>query len=125
MDWEQIPWYTIDDDFDKDFGADEWHGHNVFFRDENDQIFRTHCINNRGDEAIGSVWSYLDLTPQWRQEDWERLAARIPKDPSLHLVALARRISKCRPQVVDRMRDPSCEAKCVDGARKISLPKLG
>src|SRR5271155_1549404 len=36
MGWEKIPWYTIIDDFDKDFGVDEWHGHNVFFRDEND-----------------------------------------------------------------------------------------
>ena len=27
------PWYTITDSFDADFGVDEWHGHNVFFRD--------------------------------------------------------------------------------------------
>jgi predicted dithiol-disulfide oxidoreductase (DUF899 family) len=27
--WELIPWYTITDDFDKDFGVDEWHGHNA------------------------------------------------------------------------------------------------
>ena len=25
MGWE-IPWYTLTDDFDKDFGVDEWHG---------------------------------------------------------------------------------------------------
>jgi predicted dithiol-disulfide oxidoreductase (DUF899 family) len=24
--WEHIPWYTITDDFDKDFDVDEWHG---------------------------------------------------------------------------------------------------
>src|SRR5436309_12072476 len=24
MGWEHIPWYTITDDFDKDFGVDEW-----------------------------------------------------------------------------------------------------
>ena len=24
--WEHIPWYEITDDFDKDFGVDEWHG---------------------------------------------------------------------------------------------------
>jgi predicted dithiol-disulfide oxidoreductase (DUF899 family) len=71
MGWEHIPWYTIIDSFDKDFGVDEWHGHNVFFRDENDKIFRTYYINNRGDEAMGSVWSYLDVTPLGRQEDWE------------------------------------------------------
>src|SRR5579859_4365833 len=32
MGWEQIPWYTITDSFDTDFGVNEWHGHNVFFR---------------------------------------------------------------------------------------------
>jgi predicted dithiol-disulfide oxidoreductase (DUF899 family) len=29
MGWE-IPWYTITDSFDADFGVDEWHGHNAF-----------------------------------------------------------------------------------------------
>jgi predicted dithiol-disulfide oxidoreductase (DUF899 family) len=32
MGWE-MPWYTIMGDFDVDFGVDQWHGHNVFFRD--------------------------------------------------------------------------------------------
>src|SRR6202453_1949754 len=81
MGWEKIPWYTITDDFDKDFGVDEWHGHNVFFRDENDKIFRTYFINNRGDEAMGSVWSYLDVTPLGRQEDWEESPEGYPKGP--------------------------------------------
>jgi predicted dithiol-disulfide oxidoreductase (DUF899 family) len=58
MGWE-IPWYTITDSFDADFGVDEWHGHNVFFRD-GERVFRTYFINNRGDEAMGSTWIYLD-----------------------------------------------------------------
>ena len=70
MGWEQIPWYTITDGFDKDFGVDQWHGHNIFFRD-GDKVFRTYFINNRGDEAMGTIWSYLDLTPLGRQEIWE------------------------------------------------------
>src|ERR1700760_3319559 len=65
-----MPWYTITDSFDRDFGVDEWHGHNVFFRD-GDNIYRTYFINSRGDEAMGSVWSYLDATPLGRQETWE------------------------------------------------------
>ncbi len=69
MGWN-IPWYSITDGFDADFGVDEWHGHNVFIRD-GDRIFRTHFINNRGDEALGTVWSYLDITPLGRQESWE------------------------------------------------------
>lgn len=71
MGWNAIPWFTITDDFDKDFGVDEWHGHNVFFRDEHDKIFRTYWVNSRGDEAMGNVWSYLDVTPLGRQELWE------------------------------------------------------
>jgi len=77
MDWE-MPWYTITDSFDKDFGVDEWHGHNVFFRD-GDKVFRTYFINNRGDEAMGSVWSYLDITPLGRQETWEDSPAGYPQ----------------------------------------------
>jgi len=69
MGWE-MPWYTITDGFDKDFGVDEWHGHNAFIRD-GDKVFRTYLINSRGDEAMGSVWSYLDITALGRQELWE------------------------------------------------------
>jgi predicted dithiol-disulfide oxidoreductase (DUF899 family) len=69
MGWK-FPWYTITDSFDKDFGVDEWHGHNVFFRD-GDKMFRTYLINNRGDEALGTIWGYLDITPLGRQETWE------------------------------------------------------
>jgi predicted dithiol-disulfide oxidoreductase (DUF899 family) len=69
MGWDR-PWYTITDDFDKDFGVDEWHGTNAFIR-EDDRIFRTYFINSRGDEAMGSTWAYLDLTALGRQEEWE------------------------------------------------------
>ena len=69
MDWK-MPWYTITDSWDKDFGVDEWHGHNVFIHDGK-RIFRTYFVNNRGDEAFGTVWSYLDVTPLGRQEVWE------------------------------------------------------
>jgi predicted dithiol-disulfide oxidoreductase (DUF899 family) len=70
MGWQQIPWYTITDDFDKDFGVDEWHGTNAFIRD-GDKAFRTYFVNSRGDEAMGSTWSYLDITALGRQEEWE------------------------------------------------------
>jgi predicted dithiol-disulfide oxidoreductase (DUF899 family) len=70
MGW-RIPWYTLTDGFDADFGVDEWHGTNAFFRDERDRIFRTYFVNSRGDEAMGSTWSYLDITALGRQEEWE------------------------------------------------------
>ena len=70
MGWEKIPWYTITDSFDADFGVGEWHGHNVFIRD-GERVYRTYFINGRGDEAMGTVWSYLDMTALGRQEVWE------------------------------------------------------
>ena len=69
MGWK-MPWYTITDSFDVDFGVDQWHGHNAFIRNGN-KVFRTYFINNRGDEAMGSVWNYLDMTALGRQETWE------------------------------------------------------
>lgn len=73
MGWK-MPWYTITDDWDKDFGVDLWHGHNAFIRvptAEGDKIYRTYFVNNRGDEGMGTVWSYLDMTALGRQEVWE------------------------------------------------------
>ncbi len=64
------PWYTITDQFDVDFDVDEWHGTNVFIR-EGSTVFRTYLVDARGDEALGSTWSYLDLAPLGRQEAWE------------------------------------------------------
>ncbi len=78
MGWK-LPWYTITDTFDHDFDVDEWHGHNVFIRDDHGKIFRTYFLNNRGDEAMGSTWSYLDITPLGRQETWEDSPAGYPQ----------------------------------------------
>lgn len=69
MGW-RMPWYTITDSFDVDFGVHEWHGTNAFIRD-GDRVFRTYFINNRGDEALGTTWSFLDMTALGRQESWE------------------------------------------------------
>jgi predicted dithiol-disulfide oxidoreductase (DUF899 family) len=80
MGWE-MPWYTITDSFDADFGVDEWHGHNVFIRD-GERVFRTYFVNGRGDEAMGSTWSYLDITPLGRQEIWEDSPEGYPQTPT-------------------------------------------
>ena len=69
MGWD-MPWYTITDDFDADFDVDQWHGTNAFIR-EDDQTFRTYFIDKRGDEALGTTWSHLDITALGRQEIWE------------------------------------------------------
>ena len=80
MGWEQIPWYTLTDDFDSDFGVGEWHGTNAFIRD-GERIFRTYFVESRGDEAMGSTWSYLDITALGRQEEWEDSPEGYPQTP--------------------------------------------
>ncbi|QKH38266.1 DUF899 domain-containing protein [Achromobacter pestifer] len=80
MDWK-MPWYTLTDGFDADFGVDEWHGTNVFYRD-GDRIFRTYFLNNRGDEQMGGTWNYLDITPLGRQEVWEDSPEGYPQTPT-------------------------------------------
>jgi predicted dithiol-disulfide oxidoreductase (DUF899 family) len=75
-----MPWYTLTDAFDADFDVDEWHGHNAFIRDDG-KIFRTYFIDNRGDEALGSTWSYLDMTALGRQETWEDSPEGYPQTP--------------------------------------------
>jgi predicted dithiol-disulfide oxidoreductase (DUF899 family) len=79
MGWT-MPWYTMTDTFDADFGVDEWHGTNAFFRD-GDRVFRTYFVNNRGDEPMGGTWSYLDITALGRQERWEDSPEGYPQTP--------------------------------------------
>jgi predicted dithiol-disulfide oxidoreductase (DUF899 family) len=74
MGWT-IPWYSSDgSDFNVDFGLTtdkgETFGLSVFLRD-GDDVYRTYFTNRRGVEALGSVWTFLDLTPLGRQETWE------------------------------------------------------
>ena len=78
--WQKIPWYTITDDFDADFGVDQWHGTNAFIRD-GEKVFRTYLINSRGDEAMGGTWAYLDITALGRQEEWEDSPEGYPQSP--------------------------------------------
>ena len=80
MGWQQIPWYTLTDSFDTDFGVDERHGTNAFIRDGGN-LFRTYLVNNRGDEAFGTFWSYLDVTALGRQEEWEDSPEGYPQTP--------------------------------------------
>ncbi len=79
MGWT-MPWYTMTDGFDADFGVDEWHGTNAFIRDGG-TVYRTYFVNARGDEALGSAWSYLDMTALGRQEEWEDSPEGYPQTP--------------------------------------------
>ena len=82
MGWT-IPWYSsFETDFSVDFGVGpetpqegvyqdgETFGLSVFVRD-GDDVYRTYFTTQRGVESLGSVWTFLDLTPLGRQEGWE------------------------------------------------------
>jgi predicted dithiol-disulfide oxidoreductase (DUF899 family) len=84
MGWD-IPWFSsADSDFNADFGVTtdegEKFGLSVFLRDGQD-IFRTYFTAGRGVEALGSVWTFLDLTPFGRQETWEDSPPGWPQTP--------------------------------------------
>ncbi len=90
MGWT-VPWFSsFDSDFNIDFGVSperpqpteyqdgETFGLSVFLRD-GDSVYRTYFTAGRGVEALGSVWTFLDLTPLGRQEDWEDSPAGYPQ----------------------------------------------
>jgi len=74
MGWT-VPWFSsAGSDFNVDFGVTtdraETFGISVFLRDGK-RVYRTYFTTNRGVEALGSTWTFLDLTPFGRQETWE------------------------------------------------------
>jgi predicted dithiol-disulfide oxidoreductase (DUF899 family) len=84
MGWT-APWLSsAGSDFNKDFGVTtdegETFGLSVFLH-EGDEVFRTYFTAGRGVEAIGPVWTFLDLTPLGRQEDWEDSPSGYPQSP--------------------------------------------
>lgn len=82
MGWGHIPWYTLTDDFDADFGASEWHATLAFIRD-GDRVFLTYSTHGgRGDEQMGNTWNYLDITALGRQEAWEDSPEGYPQTPA-------------------------------------------
>ena len=84
MGWA-IPWFSsAESDFNRDFGVTtedgETFGLSVFLR-EGDDVYRTYFTTARGVEALGSVWTFLDLTPLGRQETWEDSPPGYPQTP--------------------------------------------
>jgi predicted dithiol-disulfide oxidoreductase (DUF899 family) len=80
MGWT-VPWVSLaGNDFNADCGVTTGFGLSVFLRD-GDKAFRTYFTTGRGVEALGSNWTFLDLTPLGRQEDWEESPAGRPQGP--------------------------------------------
>jgi predicted dithiol-disulfide oxidoreductase (DUF899 family) len=84
MGWT-FPWFSSEGtDFNVDFGVStdqgETFGLSVFLRD-GDDVYRTYFTNGRGVETLGPVWSFLDVTPLGRQENWEDSPEGYPQTP--------------------------------------------
>jgi predicted dithiol-disulfide oxidoreductase (DUF899 family) len=92
MGWT-VPWFSsFGSDFNHAFGVGpesprpseyqdgESFGLSVFLRDGG-EVYRTYFTNGRGVEALGSVWTFLDLTPFGRQEEWEDSPEGYPQTP--------------------------------------------
>jgi predicted dithiol-disulfide oxidoreductase (DUF899 family) len=80
MGWT-IPWYSLaGNEFNADCGVTTGFGLSVFLRD-GDDVYRTYFTTGRGVEALGSNWTFLDLTPLGRQEEWEDSPPGYPQTP--------------------------------------------
>lgn len=84
MGWT-VAWYSsfgsnFNYDFEVTIGEDEDAGVSIFLRD-GDNIYQTYFTTARGIEYLGSNWTYLDLTPFGRQENWEDSPAGWPQTP--------------------------------------------
>ena len=80
MGWS-IPWYTtLGEDFQKARGTTEYFSLDVYLRD-GERVFLAYETRGRGVEALGSVWTFLDLTPLGRQEEWEDTPPGRPQSP--------------------------------------------
>jgi len=92
MGWS-VPWYSsFGTSFNPDFGRGpetprrdqyqdgEMFGLSAFIRD-GDAVYRTYFTSNRGVEALGPLWTLLDLTALGRQEEWEDSPEGTPRTP--------------------------------------------
>jgi predicted dithiol-disulfide oxidoreductase (DUF899 family) len=80
MGWS-IPWYTVvGEEFQKARGTSEYFKLDAYLRD-GDRVFLTYETTGRGVEALGSVWTFLDLTALGRQEEWEDTPPGRPQTP--------------------------------------------
>ena len=80
MGWT-MPWYSVvGEEFQEACGTSDYFALQVFVRD-GDRVFHTYETRGRGVEALGSVWTFLDLTPLGRQEEWEDTPPGRPQTP--------------------------------------------
>ena len=91
MGWTVPSFSSFGSEFNHDFGVTtdegETFGPSVFLRDD-DEIFHTYFTDGRGVKHLGSAWTFLDLTPYGRQEDWEDSPKGWPQNPAIRVVVV-------------------------------------
>jgi predicted dithiol-disulfide oxidoreductase (DUF899 family) len=84
MSWPHRWVSSANDAFNVDYGMTtkdgELHGLSVFLR-RGDEMFRTYFTSQRGSEALGNVWGFLEATPYGRRETWEVSPPGWPQTP--------------------------------------------
>jgi predicted dithiol-disulfide oxidoreductase (DUF899 family) len=83
--WKRWRWYSGPAEFNRDLDVSEEKGNsfglNVFYRHGSD-VYRTHFVARRGLEAFGTAWSFFDVVPLGRQENWQDAPSGSPQgDP--------------------------------------------
>ena len=92
MGWE-MPWYTITDSFDKDFGVGEWHGHNcVHPRQRQGVSYLFHQQPRRRGDGNHVELSRHDSARA--PGEMGRFAGGLPADGAVQVVELARQLSR-------------------------------
>jgi len=94
MGWER-PWYNPDRQLRRRLRRGRVARPHVLSATAN-RVLRTYFINARGDEAMGSTWSYLDATSARAPGDVGGLARGLSSDPDLQVVELARQLRRRR-----------------------------
>jgi predicted dithiol-disulfide oxidoreductase (DUF899 family) len=121
MGWK-MPWFTITDSFDADFGVDEWHGTNVFYRDGERVPHLFHQQPRR--RADGEHLELPRHHAAGPAGGLGGLARGLSSDPDLQVVELARQLRRRRSarqnvgRGVGRRRGgvPECEHEAMSEA---------
>ena len=102
MGWS-MPWYTpVGEDFQRAHGTTEYFSLDVFLH-AGERVFLTYATRGRGVEALGSIWTFLDLTRLGRQEEWEDTPPGSPQTPPYTWWSTSRRR---RSQLRRKPREP-------------------
>jgi hypothetical protein len=87
-------------------------------------VFLTYATTGRGVEALGSVWTFLDLTPLGRQEEWEDTPPGRPQTPRTGGGDCTTSTGRARSRAVADL-EPAAGCLMSDGRGRRCPPSVG